>query len=348
MCIKKFIDKMIEIGNNVITAITIGQTTPEKIDWGADRVWPEAISYYLNISPTAATINDTQTTGSIRVDTNLDSWNVYESLSWVTTSKSSTGVSWTASTNNSSGRTGNIYVSGGSLSETFYLQQKGGHYMNMLTTPYAINETGGTIEISFVSTYRDEPMAVTSAVTYSTGSGWISFQSLSQNGNIYTYRFTCDRSTDTQARYATFTFTQTGAGGTSATIQFTQKAMHVPDAISGFNMYTYYTDAQGRDWQIGWWKQGEVVINNQTYPLRGIAILTTGVTMRDYTADYEVTYYTGIPGPSYPTYNTKSGPTTIPAGTTLSIPSGGTAYGVAIVSPNPNLTMTGVSGFTVS
>ena len=340
---------MIEIGNNVITAITVGSNTPSKIDVGNTQVWPDGpISYYLTISPSYATgLTEGSHSQVVTVDTNVGSWNVYENLDWVSVNKAASSATISVLANNSSGRSGNVVFSGGGIEQTFYVQQKGGHYMRMLTSAYPVNETGGTIEISFISTYRDEPLAVNSAVTYSTGSGWISFLNMSVNGNIYTYRYTCDRSTDTQSRKATFTFTQTGAGGTSISIQFTQNAMHVPDTISGFTMFAYYTDAQGRDWQIGWWKQGDVVVNNQTYPLRGVAILTTGVTMRDYVANYDMTYYTGIPGPNYPTYNSKSGPTTIPAGTQLSIPNGDTAYGITLVSPNPNLTITNVTGFTV-
>lgn len=52
---------MIEIGNTIITAITIGSTTPSRIDVGSDQVWPDGgpspTSHTYTFSVTASTDN---------------------------------------------------------------------------------------------------------------------------------------------------------------------------------------------------------------------------------------------------------------------------------------------------
>ena len=336
--LKKLWKLMIEIGNTVINFIAVGGTTPGRIDVGSTQVWP--VTYYLTISPTAATINETQTTGTITVDTNLTNWQVYESLDWVTVSKGASSVSWTASTNTSSGRSGNIIVSGSGITQTFSLSQKGGYYVRILTSPYAIDESGGTIQIEVMSTYRDEYTPVHSGVTYSTGSDWIHFQSVVNNSTGSIFTFTCDRNTDVVNRIATFTFTQDAVGGSSASVSFTQRAMYVPASISGFTRFAYVGD-----WQIGTYVSSYISIGGQSVPVRAIAILNVNPTTAACVANYTVDYYTRTTG--NPTYSSTSGPRNIATTDTVSIPDGDTAYGISITA-GPNLTITGVTGFDVS
>ena len=47
--------KMIEIGNTIINTISVGSTTPTRVDVGDTKAWPDTITYFFSISPTYAT-----------------------------------------------------------------------------------------------------------------------------------------------------------------------------------------------------------------------------------------------------------------------------------------------------
>lgn len=340
---------MIEVGNTVITDITIGSITPSKIDWGDSQVWPEDVTYFFSISPVEATgLTEQSQNVAVQVNTNVDSWNVYENLSWVSVTKAASSATLSILANNSSGRSANIVFSGGGFSEQFYIQQKGGYYMRMLTTPYTIPATGGTIEISFISTYRDNPYtAITSSVTYNTGSGWATFVSRSQNGNIITYRYSITANTDTSAnRISTFRFEQDAVQSTQyLTISFTQNKAETAPTISGFTTFAFVKDQYNHYWQLGRYDTGSRVGPNGDQPLYACAIVSDVAPSTSFTATFDIGYYYYVTPP--PTNVTTAGTRTIAqcvnpstCGVKIDIPSGGTCYGVTITA-NPNMTITG-------
>lgn len=338
---------MIEIGNDIITAITIGSTTPERIDWGNDQVWPETIATYLVITPTQATgLTEQSHSQVVQVSANTP-WDVYESLDWVSVSKAASSATLSILANNSSGRSGNVVFSGGGLSETFYISQVGGYYMRMLTTAHTIASTGETIDISFISTYQDNPYtSITSSVTYNTGSGWAQFVSKTVNGNVITYRFNLMANTDTvMNRIYTFRFDQDAIQSTQyLTISFTQNKRYVPANISGFTRYTYGSTDFDKDWQVGTYVQSYQNIGGQSTPIKVLAIFNASALTADCTANFTIDYTTRAT--SATTASTVTGPRTITTSMSTNIPSGDTAYGITLTA-GPNLQITNVSDFSV-
>ena len=357
MCIKKFIKKMIEVGNNVITAITIGGGSVQKIDVGNTKVYPDDVTYYFSISPVEATgLTEGDHTQVVVVDTNVDSWNVYENLDWVSFTKNSTAATLSILANNSSGRSENIVFSGGGFSEQFYIQQKGGYYMRLLSpsNPATAATAGGNVSISFISTYRDNPYtAITSSVTYNTGSGWATFVSRSQNGNIITYTYHLEANTDTAMnRVTTFRFEQDAVQSTQyLVVSFTQAKAETAPTISGFTRFAFVKDQYNNYWQLGRYDTGSRVGPNSDQPLYACAIVSNVPPSRDFTATFDIGYYYYVTPP--PTNQTTAGTRTIlqcvnpdTCGTKITIPSGDTCYGITITA-NPNMTITGGT-FTIT
>lgn len=350
MCIKKFIKKMIEIGNNVITAITVGNTTPTKIDVGGTQVWPDGpVSYYLAISPTYATgLTEGSHSQVVNVDTNVDSWNVYENLDWVSVNKAASSATLSILANNSSGRSGNVVFSGGGIEQTFYVQQVGGYYMRMLTpNPSTAATAGQEIEIAFISTYRDNPYtAITSSVTYNTGSGWAEFISRTQNGNRMIYRFRLLPNTDTAMDHvSTFRFEQdTVLSSQYVVVSFRQAKAYAPANISGFTRFTAGTHNYDKDWQVGTFVQSYQNIGGQQTPIKVLAIFNANSSTTTYEANFTINYNTRAT--SAVTASTITGPRTITSGMTYTIPDGDTAYGITL-GAGPNLQITSVSDFDV-
>lgn len=339
---------MIEIGNTVITAITVGADTPERIDVGSDKVWPESVTTFLVITPTQATgLTEQSHSQVVQVSANTE-WDVYENLSWVSVTKAASSATLSVLANNSSGRSGNVYFSGGGIEQTFYIQQKGGYYMRMLTTAHTIPAAGQQISISFISTYQDNPYtAITSSVTYNTGSNWMHFVSRSQNGNIITYTFSCDQNTDTASnRIATFRFEQDAIQSTQyLTISFTQSKAETAPTISGFTRYAFVKDSYNNYWQLGRYFTGNYAGQNADQPIYALAIVSDVPPSTSFTATFDIGYYYYVTPP--PTNTTTAGTRTIAqcvdpdtCGVKISIPSGGTCYGITITA-SPNLTITG-------
>ena len=54
--LRKILEFMIEIGNTIITAITIGNDTPQKIDVNTTQVWPDSSGNYINLPSTGSSI----------------------------------------------------------------------------------------------------------------------------------------------------------------------------------------------------------------------------------------------------------------------------------------------------
>ncbi len=119
---------MIEIGSTIITAITIGGTTPSKIDWGNDQVWPDGGggTDYITLSSSSASIGSGSNSSNIYVTASTTAWTVSTSdSSWLTVSKSSgTMARYSAAQNGGAARTGYVYFRiNGTTYATFTVSQ---------------------------------------------------------------------------------------------------------------------------------------------------------------------------------------------------------------------------------
>lgn len=352
--------KMIEIGNQIISSISVGSSVPQRIDVQDTQVWPTGqTQYYIVLTPTQATgLTEQSQDVVVHVSANTPSWGVYDyqNIDWVDVSANgNTAATISVHANSSSGRNGNVVFSGGGIEQTFYVQQVGGYYMRLLSpsNPATAATAGGNISISFISTYRDNPYtAITSSVTYNTGSGWATFVNRSQNGNIITYTYHLEANTDTaQNRITTFRFEQDAIQSTQyLVVSFTQAKAYTPANISGFTRFTTGTHNYDRDWQIGKYQAGTSPGPNGTIqPTYAIALLNVNPVTATCEANFDLSFYYGMIGSSsYPIYDTASGPRTINIGDTVQIPNGDLAYGIVLVSPRPNSNITNVSGLTVT
>jgi len=342
---------MIEIGNTIINTISVGSTTPTRVDVGDTKAWPDTITYFFSISPTYATgLTEQSHSQVVNVNTNVDSWNVYENLDWVSVTKAASSATLSILANNSSGRSANIVFSGGGFSEQFYIQQKGGYYMRLLSpsNPATAATAGGNVSISFISTYQDNPYtAITSSVTYNTGSGWATFVSKTQNGNIITYTYHLEANTDTAMnRVTTFRFEQDAIQSTQyLVVSFTQAKAETAPTISGFTRFAFVKDTYGNYWQLGRYDTGTRVGPNSDVPLYACAIVSNVPPSTAFTATFDIGYYYYVTPP--PTNVTTAGTRTIAqcvnpstCGVKIDIPSGDTCYGITITA-NPNMTITG-------
>ena len=344
---------MIEIGNQIISSIYVGGSAPTRVDVGDTKVYPEDVTYFFSISPVNATgLTEQSHSQVVQVNTNVDSWNVYENLDWVSVTKAASSATLSILANNSSGRTGNVTFSGGGFSEQFYISQKGGYYMRMLTqNPSTAATAGQEIEISFISSYQDNPYtAITSSVTYNTGSGWAEFISRSQNAQdnkIFTYRFRLLPNTDTAMnRITTFRFEQDAVQSTQyVVVSFTQAKAETAPTISGFTRFAFVKDQYNHYWQLGRYDTGSRVGPNSNQPLYACAIVSDVPPSTSFTATFDIGYYYYVTPP--PTNQTTAGTRTIAqcvnpetCGTKITIPSGDTCYGITITA-NPNMTITG-------
>lgn len=337
---------MIEIGNSVISAITVGNGSPSRIDVGNTKVYPDAQpAVYINLSPTTVQPwNGFYKTGTITVDTNASSWTVEASSTpsgnyFTAVKTNSTTVTWTMQANDTTtSRVGYVTVRAGSVSAQTTVYQNTGYVIWIdNTSPAVVNSGATTLAISVWSKYGNEAVSVTYQIT---GNDWVRYVSMTDaGGGHYVYNFAIDTNTSTQARYNGIQFTQTQGSSSpykSASIGITQKAMYVPETIAGFERFTY----EG-DWQIGRALYGTAEINGSTVPLYAILLLNTNVTNWDYSAEVDYDFQTQVP-PSAPSSSTDNRTVTIPQGQTISIPNGGTAYGYMLKSPTPNQRITSV------
>ena len=348
MCkiIKKLVQKMIEIGNTVISNIFVGQNTPSRVDVGDTQVWPDGQpAIYLNISPTTVDPwNGYYRTGTITVDTNASSWSVAASSTpagnyFTAVKTNSTTVTWTMQENSgTTSRVGYVTVTAGSLTAQTTVYQNAGYVIYIdNTNPTVLNSGSTTLAVSVWSKYGNTAVPVTYQIT---GNSWLRYSSMiDAGGGHYIYNFVVDTNTDTQARYNGITFTQTQGSSSpykSASLGITQKAMYVPEDIAGFERFTY----EG-DWQLGRALYGTAEIAGSTVPLYAILLLNTNVTNWNYTATLDFDSQVQVP-PSAPSSSTTNTTATITAGATVSIPNGGTAYGIMLKSPSPNQRITSV------
>lgn len=337
---------MIKIGSTIISTIKIGGTTPVHIDVGSVQVWPDGQPViYLNLNPTTVQAwNGYYRTGTVSVDTNASSWSVAASSTppgnYFTAEKTNnTTITWTMQENTgTTSRTGFITVNAGGVTGETTVYQNPGYYIyieNGSTQVVGSGET--TFAISVISRYGNTAVPVNYQIT---GNDWLRFESMVDRGNgMYGYTFRAYANTDTQARYNGITFTQTQGSSSpykSASIGITQRAMYVPADITGFERFTY----EG-DWQLGRALYGTAEINGSTVPLYAILLLNVNTTNWNYTATLDFDSQVQVP-PSAPSSSTTTTTATIQQGATITIPNGGTAYGVMLKSPSPNQRITNV------
>lgn len=343
---QKIIQWMIKIGSTIIDTIKIGTSTPQHIDVGSVQVWPDGQpAIYLNLSPTTVQPwNGYYRTGTITVDTNASSWSVAASSTpagnfFSATKTNSTTVTWVMQENSgTTSRNGYVTVTAGSVSAQTVVYQNPGYYIYVdNNNPTVLNSGSTTLAVSVWSRYGNEAVPVTYQIT---GNDWVHYLSTTDaGGGHYIFNFSVDTNTDTQTRHNGITFTQTLGSSTpykSVSLGITQQAMYVPETIAGFERFTY----EG-DWQLGRALYGTAEINNQTVPLYAILLLNTNATNWNYTATLDFDSQVQVP-PSAPSSSTTNTTATITAGATISIPNGGTAYGIMIKSPSPNQRITNV------
>lgn len=334
--------KMIEIGNYVITAITIGSTTPNHIDVGDTQVWPETTpqTYYITLTPSIVTAwNGYERTDYINVDTNAPSFSVEASSSpasatpYFTAAKyGSNQIQWHMDKNTSrTSRVGYVTARYGEASAQTMIYQNAGYYIYVEnTSPQVLSSGATTLAVSVISRYGNTAVPVSYQVG---GSDWIRYSSMTDaGGGRYVYNFTVDANSQTETRHNSITFTQTlgeGSERLTATLAITQKAKYVPASISGLTALAY-----DGDWVLGRYFAGYVDAGQYgQQPMYGVAIVRTATTTTNYTATYEMDAHYGIPGPTNTQHYDTSA--TIAAGHTVPIPSGDTVYGMTItVSPN--------------
>lgn len=332
---------MIEIGNTVISNIFVGQNTPSRVDVGGTQVWPDGSSYYITLDPaTVLIMYGQQSGGTINVNTNAPNWNVEVSPanSYISASKQNGNIVWSIQANTgTTSRNAYITASYGAASAQTTIYQNNGYaiYIEGGNNPRVVS-SGGTssLVISVISKYGNDAVAVSSASTQS----WVQCTNMTVvGGGKYVFTFNVDRSTDSQTRHCTLTFTQQqGSGGTykNTSIMITQQAMYVPTQISGFTMY-----AQSGEWMLGRFKISEQEMGQYgVQPIYAAAILRATVPPYDYTAEYDFTSYYGVPGPTQQVHPASTVSRTVSQDTAnpVSIPNGGTGYGWIITS-YPNL-----------
>lgn len=334
---------MIEIGNTVISNIFVGQNTPSRVDVGDTQVWPDGSSYYITLDPaTVLIMYGQQSGGTINVNTNAPNWDVAVSPanSYISASKQNGNIVWSIQANTgTTSRNAYITASYGAVSAQTTIYQNNGYaiYIEGGNNPRVVS-SGGTsnLVISVISKYGNDAVAVSSASTQS----WVQCTNMTAvGGGKYVFTFNVDRSTDSQTRHCTLTFTQQqGSGGTykNTSIMITQQAMYIPEDIAGFERFTY----EG-DWQIGRALYGTTEIGGVTVPLYAILLLNVNVTNWNYTATLDFDSQVQVP-PSAPSSSTTNTTLTISQGATVSIPNGGTAYGIMLKSPSPNQRITNV------
>lgn len=341
---KKIWDFMIQIGNTVISAITVGNSTVTRIDVESTQVYPSVQpSIYINLNPTTVQPwNGYYRTGTITVDTNASSWTVEASSTpsgnYFTAEKTnSTTVTWTMQANDTTtSRVGYVTVRAGSVSAQTTVYQNTGYVIWIdNTSPAVVNSGATTLAISVWSKYGNEAVPVTYQIT---GNDWVRYVSMTDaGGGHYIYNFSIDQNTDTQARYNGVTFTQTLGESSpykSASIGITQRERFVPDQISGFTMY-----ANDGQWMLGRYKISEQQMGDYgLQPIYAIAVLRATVPPYDYTVNYAFDSYYGVPGPTIPLHfsNTVNRTVSQDTASPVTIPGGGTGYGWIITS-YPNL-----------
>jgi len=182
---------MIEIGNHVITAITIGSTTPIKIDVGSTQVWPDGENIYIILPSTGTSVLSSANYAYVsNISASTNSWTVEsDNTSWLTVRKTSnTQARFDYTDNGITERTAHLnFKIDGVTYATFTVRQTAAQVYIVLT-PTFVNltdglETGGTISVS--SNTQDWVVATTSegftAEKYAIGSTYIVRWNVTEN-----------------------------------------------------------------------------------------------------------------------------------------------------------------------
>lgn len=344
---------MIEIGNTIINTIFVGSTTPNKIDVGSTQVWPdgEPTSYYITLTPSQVQPwNGSYRTGTISVSSNTQDWTAEASMQpasatpYFRVSKTNnTTMTWVMDENfSTTSRIGHAIARYGSVSAETLVYQNAGYYIYIEggTSPRVATSGGGTVVISVISNYGNTPVAVTSAST----KDWIECTNMTDAGSgRYVFTFQVPANPTTGSRNTTLTFTQQAASSKSVQIMVSQYGKYVPQSISGFTIAPVGGATYG-DWAVGRFLNSYQDIGGVNTPIYTIAILKATPVTATCEASFTVNYQTITR--DTPQYYTATGPRTIYTTSTVSIPSGDTAYGITI-GGGPNAYITGVSNFSV-
>lgn len=306
-----------------------------------------AAAPYLNISPTGATPDYLATAGTITVDTNLSSWNVYENYNWITVTKGTNKVTWNITENtNTATRQGWIVISGGTISKEFQLTQYAGYVFQFAgggtSQAITVSSGAGTVAVSVRSEYHSNPLPVSSAI--GRNDIGLQLQSFASGSGYFNYTFHYNARTATTSGMAAVTFTQQG---TSKTVGFQvyQNPMYVPTEIPGVHSAATYGD----------WVLGTITTSYTTtglgpnQPVNGIYIVAHNPITSDYHAYIgSMVYQTGPmnTGQTPTSYTLEAQTYEIPANSTFTV-SGTTYYGKMIVSPTPRQQINAVQQFSV-
>lgn len=215
---------MIQIGSTTINTINIGSTTPQRIDWGSDQVWPSGSSPTSNIQLSISNINVDSGSSYFTIDVtaNTTSWTVDSSDSWLTPSKltnSLTRVNYSA--NGSSERTGTVnFRINGTVYATCTVRQApaytptpSGEYVFLEDTanPLLIGSGQTSFTISLFSKRGSTPLRpiwIVDDVDMLIGLDSVS----SASTGLWTFNWTCTQNTTRIIRMSQITFTQPESG----------------------------------------------------------------------------------------------------------------------------------------
>ncbi|MBO7734367.1 MAG: BACON domain-containing protein [Methanobrevibacter sp.] len=326
-----------KIDNQTLTSFTITQ---------------KAAIPYININPSTINIDNTASSGTITVGTNVPDWAVYVyqgsfGTGLTATKQSSTRVSWTTTENPLNvTRSGSIIVSGAGVSQECVIHQYAGYvfYFNNTSTATTVGSGSGNYAISIVSSYQGVPANVEASIATDT-IGLTSFGLISSGSSNYIFNAVYPARTETTSGQSVFIFRQIGSNSV-LTFRLIQNGKYVAPTVDGVTTAATY----------GNWILGTVATNKQSFPagtfdINGVCVVTLNPITEDYTAHIDKLYYqTGpvVTGASPTSYTIENQDYSIPAGSTFTA-SGVTYNGKLIVSPNPRLQINGnVTGFTVS
>lgn len=170
--LKRLFEVMIQVGNTIITTLSIGSSTPVKIDWGSDKVWPEATGTYIILPRTGATIASASNYSYIsNISASTTAWTVTSSdSSWLTAYRvSGTQARFDVTENTSVGdRTATLSFKIGTTEYATYTVRQMGAAVFIVLAPKLVQLSDGTSRTGTISV-----SANTTAWTVTSTSSWI-------------------------------------------------------------------------------------------------------------------------------------------------------------------------------
>lgn len=220
--LRKILEFMIEIGNTIITAITIGNDTPQKIDVNTTQVWPDSSGNYINLPSTGSSITYGANYAYVsNITASTTAWTVEsDSTSWLTVTKTSnTQARYDVTTNYGVERTGhlNFKISGVTYA-TYTVRQTASpntYTFNITASTTTMTSGGGTLMVYVDSTCDGQPQELSYTITENGQTPtWIHFlQRQTRTGEAYNYvYYFAVNSNSGSPRFAGFTFTQDTTG----------------------------------------------------------------------------------------------------------------------------------------